>query len=205
MNEADKIGHMEIIKGDMLKYAAIAYAAGIIAGYEDGHFGIMNGATRAQAAAFIIRYLDPGERVKVQEEGKTREPAVLRWDDPYRPLPMEGDTFIKPDGTAVVLKIGPAGVLGENQNCDLYGGMAYPSGNLVEDGKLGTMTLGHLGETYLVDEYGEGHWWTEWLKIRKYYGNKAFEEIKNPKQGQKYGKWFEFYKGQWCWIGPTNQ
>ena len=202
---ADKIKSKELISDDMLHYAAIAYGAGIIAGYEDGRFGAMNAATRAQAAAFIIRYLDPSERVKVEDEEKPREPTILRWDDPYRPLPKEGDTFIKLDGTAVVLKIGPAGVLGENQNCDLYGGMAYPSGNLVEHGRLGTASLGHLGETYLVDEYGEGHWWPEWKKIRQYYSDKAYEEIKNPKEGQTYGKWFIFKYGKWCWIGPTNQ
>lgn len=196
---------------DFIKpHVLIAYGSGIISGYDDGRFGPNDYATRAQAAAFIIRYLDPGERAKVEDDkkeepGTTREPTTLRWDDPYRPLPIEGDTFIKPDGTKVVLRIGPAGVLGENQNCDLYGGMAYPDGSLVENGTLGTMSLGHLGETYLVDDYGEGHFWTEWKEIRKYYGRKAQEEVKNPKDGQTYGKWFEYYNGQWYWTGPTNQ
>ncbi|NLU51974.1 MAG: hypothetical protein GXX10_03805 [Clostridiaceae bacterium] len=95
--------------------------------------------------------------------------------------------------------------MGENQNCDIYGGMAYPDGSLVEHGTLGTMSLGHLGETYLVDDYGEGHFWSEWKEIRKYYGRKAQEEIKNPNEGQTYGKWFEYYNGQWYWTGPVNQ
>jgi len=205
-----KIKDYNQIPKDIQPHVLIAYGSGIISGYSDGRFGANDYATRAQAAAFIIRYLDPSERAKVEgvkkeEPKQTREPTILRWDDPYRPLPIEGDTFIKPDGTQVILKIGPAGVLGENQNCDLYGGMAFPDGSLVEHGQLGTASLGHLGETYLVDKYGEGHWWSEWKEIRKYYSNKAYEEVKNPKNGQKYGKWYEYYNGQWYWTGPTNQ
>ena len=189
----------------------MTYATGIITGYPDGRFGGNDTATRAQAAAFIIRYLDKNERIKVEKPtagsgtgtGK-REATILRWDDPYRPVPQEGDIFIKPDGTEVVLKIGPAGVLGENQNCDIWGGMAYPSGNVLKEGMLGIPQWGHLGETYLIDDYGEGHFWEEWKMIMKYYGNKAYEDVKNPKEGQTYGKWLIYMYGQWCWIGPIN-
>jgi len=96
-------------------FVLLAYGSGIISGYSDGRFGSNDNATRAQAAAYIIRYLDPSERAKtiVNEEKETpkHEPRILRYDDPHRPMAQEGDIFIKPDGTEVVLKIGPAGVI----------------------------------------------------------------------------------------------
>ncbi|NLU51975.1 MAG: S-layer homology domain-containing protein [Clostridiaceae bacterium] len=89
-----KIKDYAQIPKDFQPYVLVAYGSGIISGYSDGRFGANDYATRAQAAAFIIRYLDPSERAKVEgvkkeEPKQTREPTVLRWDDPYRPLPMK--------------------------------------------------------------------------------------------------------------------
>ncbi|MGI6085324.1 MAG: S-layer homology domain-containing protein, partial [Acetivibrionales bacterium] len=39
-------------------YALVVYGSGIISGYTDGRFAAEDKANRAQASAFIIRYLD---------------------------------------------------------------------------------------------------------------------------------------------------
>ncbi|NMA65776.1 MAG: S-layer homology domain-containing protein, partial [Clostridiaceae bacterium] len=184
-------------------YVLIAYGSGIISGYSDGRFGPDDTATRAQAAAFIIRYLDPRERADVGlKKDKTREPMELRYDDPYRPMAQEGDIFIKPDGTEVILKVGPAGVLGELQGVATEIGRIDRGGTPLQHGDLGTEEE-VLGQPYLVDEKtGEGHYLSEWDKIRQYYLRKALQEIGHPEDGTYYGPWFYYYRGKWIWAGP---
>lgn len=187
-------------KSDVL----IVYGSGIISGYTDGRFAPEDVATRAQAAAFIIRYLDKRERAKVDipKNEAEREPTTLRYDDPNRPMAIEGDTFIKPDGTKVVLKIGPSGVLGEEQGCATEIGRAHPNGKLIEDGDLCSNEK-FLGQPYLVDEKtGEGHYKTEWLDIAERLGDEAIEKLGHPEPGTTYGPWLIYMYGKWCWIGP---
>jgi len=184
-------------------YVLIAYGSGIISGYTDGRFGPDDTATRAQAAAFIIRYLDPRERADVGlGKSETNEPRILRFDDPYRPMAKEGDIFVKPDGTEVVLKVGPAGVLGELQGVATELGRIDRGGTPIQHGDLGTEG-DFLGQPYLVDEKtGEGHYLSEWDKIRQYYLRKVLEDIGHPEDGTKYGPWLIYNHGQWFWVGP---
>lgn len=191
----------ESLKADVL----IVYGSGIISGYTDGRFAADDVATRAQAAAFIIRYLDKRERAKVTIPGNKaeREPMILRYDDPYRPMAIEGDTFIKPDGTSVVLKIGPSGVLGEEQGCATEIGRAHPNGKLIEDGDLGSNEK-FLGQPYLVDDKtGEGHYIREWHAIAERMRDDALKELGHPEEGTTYGLWLLYLYGKWQWIGPT--
>lgn len=187
-------------KADVL----IVYGSGIISGYIDGRFAAEDAATRAQAAAFIIRYLDKRERamVTIPEESARRGPMVLRHDDPNRPMAIEGDTFINPDGTSVVLKIGPSGVLGEEQGCATEIGRAHPNGKLIEHGDLGSNEQ-FLGQPYLVcKKTGEGHYIREWHAIAERMRNDALRELGHPEEGTTYGPWLIYMFGQWCWIGP---
>lgn len=186
-------------------YVLLAYGSGIISGYPDGTFRPDGVATRAEAAAFIIRYLDPRERAdKGIKKDEENEPRILRHDDPYRPMAREGDIFIKPDGTEVILKVGPAGVLGELQGVATEIGRAHPNGELIKHGDLGS-NKEFLGQPYLVDEKtGEGHYLSEWLKIRQYYTRKALEEIGHPEDGTYYGPWLYYYRGEWTWAGPVR-
>jgi len=188
-------------------FVLLAYGSGIISGYSDGRFGANDNATRAQAAAYIIRYLDPSERAKtiVNEEKETpkREPRVLRYDDPHRPMAQEGDIFVKPDGTEVVLKVGPAGVLGELQGVATELGRIDLGGTPLKHGDLGTEGE-FMGQPYLVDEKtGEGHYRSEWLQISQYYRKRALEEIGHPEEGTTYGPWLRYSHGYWVWTGPV--
>jgi len=184
-------------------YALIVYGSGIISGYSDGRFAAEDYANRAQAAAFIIRYLDKSERANVViPSTATREPMILRYDDPYRPVAIEGDTFIKPDGTAVVLKVGPSGVLGEGQGVATELGRAHPNGKLIEHGDLCSYE-DFLGQPYLVDKKtGEGHYIREWHAIADRLIEDALRELGHPAEGTTYGPWLLYKYGQWCWIGP---
>ena len=186
-------------------YALIVYGSGIISGYTDGRFAAEDKANRAQASAFIIRYLDKSERAKVviPSTEAVREPMVLRYDDPYRPMAIEGDTFVKPDGTEVVLKIGPSGVLGEEQGCATEIGRAHPNGKLIEEGDLCSHE-NFLGQPYLVDEKtGEGHYRTEWLDIGDRLLKEALDTFGHPAEGTTYGPWFRYSRGHWVWTGPV--
>ena len=184
-------------------YALIVYGSGIISGYSDGRFAAEDYANRAQAAAFIIRYLDKSERANVVIPTEpTREPMILRYDDPYRPMAIEGDTFIKPDGTSVVLKIGPSGVLGEGQGCATELGRIDRGGTPIKEGDLGTEEP-FMGQPYLVDEKtGEGHYIREWHAIADRLIEDALRELGHPAEGTTYGPWLLYKYGQWCWIGP---
>ena len=185
-------------------YALIVYGSGIISGYSDGRFAAEDYANRAQAAAFIIRYIDKNERAKVviPSTEPTREPMILRYDDPYRPVAIEGDTFIKPDGTAVVLKVGPSGVLGEGQGVATELGRAHPNGKLIEHGDLCSYE-DFLGQPYLVDEKtGEGHYRSEWLDISDRLLREALDTLGHPAEGTTYGPWLRYTRGHWVWTGP---
>lgn len=186
-------------------YVLIAYGSGIISGYTDGRFAAEDYANRAQAAAFIIRYIDKNERAKVviPSTEPTREPMVLRYDDPYRPMAIEGDTFIKPDGTAVVLKIGPSGVLGEGQGCATELGRIDRGGTPIKAGDLGADEA-FLGQPYLVDEKtGEGHYIREWHAIAERLREDALRELGHPAEGTYYGPWLMYMYGKWQWMGPV--
>ena len=186
-------------------YALIVYGSGIISGYTDGRFAAEDKANRAQASAFIIRYLDKSERAKVviPSTEATREPMVLRYNDPNRPMAIEGDTFVKPDGTEVVLKVGPSGVLGEEQGCATEIGRIDRGGTPIQEGDLGADEA-FMGQPYLVDEKtGEGHYRTEWLDIAQRLGKEAIKELGHTKDGTTYGPWMIYMYGQWCWIGPV--
>lgn len=177
-----------------------AYMKGLIAGKTGGLFeGNANG-TRAEAATMVVRIIDKAKRVGIDTTKVTRTPVTLKWNDPERPNAKEGDTFITQDGREVVLKKGPSGVLGENQNVavDLY--RRFPDGTLLKHGSLGTKAMGYPGETYLVDSYGEGHFLTQWEAIQE-----RKPDIKNPKDGQTYGKWWYAEGGEWYWTGPINK
>ncbi|HHW21742.1 MAG TPA: S-layer homology domain-containing protein [Clostridiaceae bacterium] len=200
IKDFDKISESQ--KADVL----IVYGSGIISGYTDGRFGADDVATRAQAAAFIIRFLDKRERAKVTipKNEAQREPMVLRYDDPYRPMAIEGDTFIKPDGTSVVLKIGPSGVLGEGQGCATELGRIDRGGTPIKAGDLGTEEP-FMGQPYLVcEKTGEGHYIREWHAIAERMRNDALRELGHPEEGTTYGPWLRYSRGQWVWTGPIR-
>ena len=116
-------------------------------------------------------------------------------------MAIEGDTFIKPDGTSVVLKVGPSGVLGEGQGCATEIGRR-DRGGIIQEGDLGT-DEGVMGQPYLVcKKTGEGHYIREWHLIAESQGEEAFRKYGHTEEGTTYGPWLVYLHGSWSWTGP---
>ena len=194
-----------------------AYSNGLIVGDSAGNFNPLKSLTRAEVATVFCRVMNYTKRpeVKVKEPGTTdpgtsstkkRDPMVLRYDDPNRPLPIVGDTFIDKNGKETVLTE-TAGVVGYGQGLDLYSGMKYGD-RTMRDGDIGGMWHGdktYLGQPYMVDdETGEGHFRGDWLKIADYEMEMTFK-VESPKDRQRVGFWTVYIKnvGMWCWTGPV--
>lgn len=113
------------------------------------------------------------------EQQNAREPMTLHWDDPTRPAAIEGDTFIMPDGTAVELHAGKAGILGED---------------LILQGVPLALDLGrvHVDKSSIVvkDGFQAGDHYFGWM-------NKNL-----PTGGCRYTVWngIGLWDAQWNWI-----
>lgn len=189
-------------------YVEQAYMKGLITGVDtQGTFGGSKTGTRAESATMVTRLLDIPKRVKpdTTKVPVATEGREIIWNSPDKPeVPKAGDIFIKEDGTKETLQIGPSGVLGENQGLDLYSGITFQNGVVFKEGMLGTESMGYRGEPYKIDsKTGEGHFVSDWGKISEMQGREA-NKIENPKDGQTYGNWYYYTRGQWYWTGPTN-
>lgn len=182
-----------------------AYMKGLITGIDkQGTFAGDKTGTRAQAAVMVSRMLEIKNRAAV--EAVEYEPAAgeILLTDEQRPLvPKEGDIVVKTDGTKVTLKVGPSGVLGEGQEVDYYSGIRFANGHMFTTNDLGTGSMGYMGQPYYLDKYGEGHFKNDWLEIQDYYFKEA-QKIKNPEEGQLFGKWLMYDGGMWHWRGPVR-
>lgn len=103
----------------------------------------------------------------------------------YNRPAIAGDTYIKKDGTSIVLKMGPSGVVGEGQgvSADLLlvwgsdqvrdhivhgGGQFRYDNTAIGDDQCGLTSTGAplMGQTYQVNATtGEGHFSSEWSAI----------------------------------------
>lgn len=186
-------------------YVCKAYGAGIIVGDNNGNFNPQNTLTRAEASTVLYRIIEKSARVSVDfnspisdTQPQSNKPSHVIYDGTsestapitikegevgFRRFAREGDTVIKADGTQVVLKKGPHGILGEGQGVapDLgvklsekamysevvraknsEGGMNFTGATSYKDGS-GTPVMNN---SYYVNEItGEGHWCTEWNAI----------------------------------------
>lgn len=191
-----------------------AYSNGLIVGDSSGSFKPRQYLTRAEVATVFCRLMKYTARPEVIVKARDttngaliREPMVLRYDDPNRPLPMAGDTFIDKDGNATVL-VETAGVLGYGQGLNPYIGMKYGDRTL-EHEDIGGVWQGdetYKGQPFLIDERtGEAHFRTDWLTISTYEAELTLK-IRNPKDGQRAGYWAVYSEdlGIWYWTGPRN-
>ncbi|MBE7050161.1 MAG: S-layer homology domain-containing protein [Ruminococcaceae bacterium] len=180
-------------------YVCKAYGSGIIMGDEKGNFNPQSTLTRAEASTVLYRIIEKSARASIDFNSLTSDtqtqsskPSHVIYDGTsestapitikegevgFRRFAREGDTVIKADGTSVVLKKGPHGILGEGQ------GVAPDLGVQTNDGATWTVTnkneskvnfsgkSTHLDSTgftinnqaYHVNELtGEGHWGAEW-------------------------------------------
>nr|WP_297283425.1 S-layer homology domain-containing protein [uncultured Agathobaculum sp.] len=210
-------------KGEMRDSMIKAYTMGIIAGTSDTTVSPKQTATRAQGATVLYRFAYPDERsipdlnAPVEKPGSDLSQPITIYEGQTRTagesrLAREGDIFVKADGTKVVLKKGPNGVLGEGQGVapDL-GFKATPNGGrgneVINQERfspgpvLGEYDTNSVGKPYNNDDYkvnpwtGEGHWGTEWQVILD----------ANPFPAE-YGS----YNGQissngvWVWLADYN-
>ena len=211
----NNIGDYSQIAGMRREAVEKAYSNGLLVGDNTGNFNPKKSLTRAEVAAVFCRVMNYSDRPEVAVKGpgttnpgtgeKKREPMVLRYDDPNRPLPIAGDTFIDKNGNETVLTE-TAGVVGYGQGLDLYSGMKYGDRTLRHE-DIGGMWQGdktYMGQPYRIDEKtGEGHFRSDWIAISSFEMQMTLG-IKNPKDGQRVGYWTIYLEefGEWYWTGP---
>ena len=179
-----RVTDLKDCSGTMRDSMIKAYTMGIIAGTTSSTVSPKQTATRAQGATVLYRFAYPDERsipdlnAPVEKPGSDLSQPITIYEGQTRVagesrLAREGDVFVKADGTKVVLKKGPNGVLGEGQGVapDL-GFKATPNGGrgneVINQERFSPGPV--LGEydtnTYKVNPWtGEGHWGDEWQVI----------------------------------------
>ena len=174
-------------------YVRQCYSMGMICGTDSkGTFAPMGTLTRAQAATVLYRLVRADNRIEVdfsmpQAQVQQTAGAITIKEGQQSSRPAKaGDTYIKADGTSVVLKVGPNGVLGEGQGVAPDENLSVAknttsSSNFNKSGKftynrseIGVLTdsLGKdlMNQQYAVnDTTGEGHWTNEWNAMRANY------------------------------------
>ena len=222
--ESDVPDKDEITVGGSLQSYDIAslYASGIAQGDSEAKFYPRKYLTREDSAILIEKAVNPEKRAKVTipEADKKVDPAdgvertTLKQTDPKRRGAVDGDTFIKADGTSIkVVKDPKSGVIGANQPVALEMGreitrvsdiittekIANYGEKKLEDGSL-SVDLGFIWNTD-VDTYsgtgeylynpktGEGHTTSEW---------RAIAESLKPTDEGKDGDVKYVGLGDWC-------
>lgn len=182
-----RIADYNTVGGYYKEYVRQCYSMGMLCGIDNkGTFAPNEGLTRAAAATVLYRLVNSDNRIEVdfsvpqaQVQQQASGITIKEGQQSSRPA-KAGDTVVKADGTKVVLKVGPHGVLGEGQ------GVA-PDENLKMTGTTWTGprfnynagTTGRIvdslgndvqNQQYIVNyTTGEGHWLSEWNAIMKDY------------------------------------
>lgn len=185
-----------------------AYGAGIIVGDEKGFFNPLNTLTRAEASTVLYRIIEKSARANVDFNAYA---PITIYEGEYRTNrnAKEGDTFVKKDGTQIILKKGPNGILGEGQgvapdvglNLGLYTVQAEGGSFGYNHQKYGDMvdSTGACiqNETYYINRItGEGYWGKEMDVLMKAYpepdydGSYKGEVSKDNFWLWKFGTWF---------------
>ncbi len=192
-------------------YLIKAYNSGLIAGKPGYIFDAQGSATRAEAATVLYRIENKSARVKPEfkpvSSGSVENinAPITIYEGQHRTnrLAKEGDIVIKADGTQVVLKKGPHGVLGEGQGVAPDLGLYYdntntggPVSDSVKDGMMfrggfleswdNSIGSNVAGDFYYVHPLtGEGHWEKEWtLIVRDSYKQMIEKGIKGKYDGE---------------------
>lgn len=160
--------------GGIYKHAVrVAFSKGLIAGKDtSGRFAPRDTLTRAEGAAVLYRLVNSSKRVDLADVWGTI--TIYEGQERYNRNAREGDIFIKKDGTQIVLKKGPNGILGEGQ------GVAADAGLLGKIGEYGCENF-----TYKVADYGT------------WYDSTGIENIQHCLQNQDY--WVNRTTGEGYW------
>ena len=149
-----RISDYNTVGGDYKTAVRIAFTKGLIAGKDtSGRFAPHDTLTRAEGATVLYRLVNKSKRVEVgiSTGGGVSTPVssaitIYEGQARYNRNAQEGDLFIKKDGTQIVLKKGPNGILGEGQ------------GVAPDAGLLGQVTENGCDRfTYKVADYGDWH------------------------------------------------
>jgi hypothetical protein len=214
-----RISDYNTVGSDYKTAVRIAFTKGLIAGKDtSGRFAPHDTLTRAEGATVLYRLVNKSKRVEVgiSTGGGTTTPVssaitIYEGQARYNRNAQEGDLFIKKDGTQIVLKKGPNGILGEGQ------GVAPDVGLLGQIGENGCDSFRYkvadygdwyssVGEHLQNEDYyinpttGEGHWGLEWQKLWEKYPVPNRDENPGSYDGQvssdpynlyvwKYGNW----------------
>ncbi len=193
--------------GSYYKYYALkAFSMGLITGYGDvGTFAPDKTLTREQGAMVAYRLVNKDARADVS----LLLPMTIHYGEATPRLAREGDIFIKRDGTKVVLKKGPNGVLGEGQGVAPDQFLKIKSGDWDRysftydeaiDGKL----VNSVGWDINRDVYrlnattGEGHWLSEWRILENAYPEPEYNGTKDGELSKDIHKMY-FWKQQHEW------
>ncbi len=162
------------------------YRAGILNGSDaKGTFYPNSYITRGAACAIATRMCDAALRksvnlTKIEAETNPDGSLTIYEGKPSPRLARAGDTFVKADGTKVILKVGPHGIVGEGQGVapdkNLKMENVWWTGNRLNfwASEVGNLTDA-FGNTLQNQHYyvnfttGEGHWGKEWNVIRADY------------------------------------
>ena len=157
----------------------VAFTKGLIAGKDtSGRFAPQDTLTRAEAATVLYRLIDSSKRVEFDDLWGTL--TIYEGQARYNRNAQEGDIFIKKDGTQIILKKGPNGILGEGQGVAPDVGLLGQIGEngcdsftykVADYGSWYDSTGAHLqGYDYWINKStGEGHWTKELHALAKKY------------------------------------
>ena len=180
---------------------ASLYASGIAQGDSEAKFYPRKYLTREDSAILIEKAVNPEKRAKVTipEADKKVDPAdgvertTLKQTGPTRRGAVDGDTFIKADGTSIkVVKNPKSGVIGANQPVALEMGREITRVSDI----ITTEKIANYGEKKLEDgslSVDLGFIWYD--DVDTYSG--TGEYLYNPKTGEGHTS------GDWCAIAES--
>ena len=203
VTESDVPDKGRISAGASLQSYDIAslYASGIAQGDSEAKFYPRKYLTREDSAILIEKAVNPEKRAKVTipEADKKVDPAdgiertTLKQTDPKRRGAVDGDTFIKADGTSIkVVKDPKSGVIGANQPVALEMGREITRVSDI----ITTEKIANYGEKKLEDgslSVDLGFIWYD--DVDTYSG--TGEYLYNPKTGEGHTS------GDWCAIAES--
>ncbi len=174
------------------KAVKTAFTKGLIAGKDDrGTFDPHATLTRAEGATVLYRLVNEDKRVNVStstggyssNQDLSQPITIYQGQERRNRNAKAGDTFVKADGTKIVLQLGPHGILGEGQgvaaDVGLVGhgipitekGISNFTYKVADYGDWYDSTGDHLQNAqYLINKItGEGYWHKELQKLREAY------------------------------------
>lgn len=211
-NTASKIADLGKVSPERKADVLQAYQKGLLAGKGNG-FEPQGKTTRGEAAMVIMRILDNDFRVDPEKVVEAPAGAQTIHEGKGVLAPKPGDVYIKKDGTKIILKEGPGGVLGAGQGVDLYSGYKWENGYTFGDKELGVTDQKDgkgnsvSGQPYRVYKpKGEGHFRDEWNFMAEALIGEALAKYgleADLPDGFIYKEWVKYIKGEgWFFMGP---